>query len=156
VVRAAVGRGDGPVPLSDIRTAAFDELDPRTLYAILRLRAQVFVVEQRSLYLDPDGRDLEPATRHCWIPLDEGIAAYLRVLVEPGGERRIGRVVTAPAARGLGYAEALVRHAIGLAAGPVVLDAQTYLADWYARFGFEPDGPEFVEDGIPHVPMRRS
>ena len=38
----------------------------------------------------------------------------------------------------------------------VVLDAQSYLVGWYARFGFTPDGPEFVEDGIPHVPMRRA
>lgn len=151
-----MGRGHGPVPLSAvaIRTAGFDELDPRTLYAILRLRAEVFVVEQASPYLDPDGRDLEPSTRHCWVASPAGIDAYLRLLVEPGGERRIGRVVTAPAARGRSLADALVRHALALAAGPVVLDAQTYLVGWYGRLGFAPDGPEFVEDGIAHVPMR--
>jgi len=82
-----------------IRGAGFDELDARTLYRILRLRAEVFVVEQDCPYLDPDGRDAEPGTLHLWVDPDPGaptVAAALRVVVEPDGSRRIGRVVTAP------------------------------------------------------------
>ena len=137
-----------------IRSAAFDELDARTLYAVLRLRAEVFVVEQECAYLDPDGRDHEPGTRHLWAEEDGTVVAVLRVLAEPGGGHRIGRVATAPAARGRGLAAALMREALASAEGPVVLDAQSYLADWYRTFGFEVYGDEFLDDGIPHTPMR--
>lgn len=145
-----------------ILTAAFGDLDAATLYRILRLRAEVFVVEQDCPYLDPDGRDDEPGTRHCWVADGAdgaGVAAYLRLLtdgVADDADRRIGRVVTAPRARGRGHAAALVAHALRLAGPrPVVLDAQSHLVDWYARHGFAVDGAEFVEDGIPHTPMRR-
>lgn len=144
------------VPQLNIVTAAFADLDPSTLYGILRLRNLVFVVEQRCAYLDIDGRDLEPETRHCWIPFADEIGAYLRVVTDQGRLRRIGRVVTAPPARGQGFAARLVRHALTVADGPAVLDAQSQLAEWYARLGFEQDGPEFVEDGIPHIPMRKA
>lgn len=150
--------GDGPVRLTagilDSRSSA---LDAATLYAILRLRAAVFVVEQACVYLDPDGRDLEATTIHCWVPGDDGgVDAYLRILAQPGGSQRIGRVVTAPSARGRGLAAGLIRHALTLTAGPVVLHAQSHLRDWYAGFGFVPDGAEFVEDDILHLPMRHT
>lgn len=126
------------------------------LYAVLALRAAVFVVEQSCPYLDPDGRDLDPATRHCWIPEDGRPVAYLRLLEEPGATR-IGRVVTAPGGRGRGLAGRLLRHVLEHVAPdrPLVMDAQAHLAGWYRHFGFLPDGPPFVEDGIPHVPLRR-
>ncbi len=158
MVPAGLGCGDGGVRLTrvPICTRAFGQLDAPTLYAILQLRAQVFVVEQDCAYLDPDGRDTEAATRHCWIASpDGGIAAYLRITAEPGGEHRIGRVVVAPRARGQGLAGELVRQAVALVPGPLVLDAQSHLTGLYARHGFVQAGEEFVEDGIPHVPMRR-
>jgi ElaA protein len=125
------------------------------LYAALRLRAAVFVVEQACAYLDPDGRDLESGTTHLWLATPDGtVAAYLRVLTEPAGGHRIGRVVTDPAHRGHRLAAQLVDHALALVDGPVVLDAQSHLVHVYARHGFEPDGPEFLDDGIPHTPMR--
>ncbi len=134
----------------------FSALDAATLYALLRLRADVFVVEQDCVYPDLDGFDLEPGTRHVWWDEGAGPVAYLRVLALPDGSRRIGRVVTAPAARQRGLAERLVRHAVDKAStgGPVVLDAQAHLEGWYRRVGFEPTGPVFIEDGIAHIPMR--
>lgn len=130
------------------------DIDAAALYAALCLRAEVFVVEQDCPYLDPDGRDLEPGVRHLWTP---GPASYLRILDEGGGLHRIGRVVTAPGARGRGQAAALMARALELVGdGPVVLDAQAPLEGWYAGFGFARAGPPFVEDGIPHVPMRRA
>lgn len=70
--------------------------------------------------------------------------------------RVIGRVVTAPEWRGSGAASTLMRAALDECAGsPIELDAQSHLTGWYARFGFQPAGPEFLEDGIPHTPMRR-
>ena len=139
------------------RTATFADLDAPTLYRLLALRAAVFVVEQRCAYQDLDGRDTEPATVHLWRERDGVPVAYLRVLTDPDGAARIGRVCTAAGHRGTGHAAGLVAAAIDLI-GPARgcrLDAQSYLADFYAGFGFTVAGPAFVEDGIPHVPMAR-
>jgi len=140
-----------------VRAARAVELDVATLYALLRLRVDVFVVEQRCPYPELDGRDLEPGTLHVWGSDGHGVAAYLRVLDdEPDGTARIGRVCTRADCRGGGLAGRLLAAALERLAGrPVVLDAQSHLAGWYARAGFAPAGPQFVEDGIPHVPMRR-
>lgn len=137
-----------------VRAAAFAELDAATLYALLRLRVDVFVVEQACPYPELDGRDFEPSARHHWIEEGGAVLACLRVLVEPDGSTRVGRVATVPAARGRGLAGALVRAVLAEVARPVVVDAQAHLADWYARFGFVRDGADFVQDGIPHSPMR--
>ena len=137
----------------------FDELTTGELYELLRLRCDVFVVEQECAYPDLDGRDCEPGTTHHWIVdrLDpSSIAAYLRTLIEADGSVRIGRVATAPAARGRGLAAQLVAHLGAVTEGPIVLDAQSHLVEWYERLGYVVDGAEFVEDGIPHVPMRRA
>jgi ElaA protein len=143
-----------------IHAAGFDQLDPRTLYRILRLRSEVFVVEQACVYLDLDGRDMEPATIHVWAdPVEEAptVAAALRLLADADGAWRIGRVVTAAEERGLGLAGVLIERALTLvpASAPVVLDAQLRLEGWYRGWGFERTGPDFDEDGIVHVPMRR-
>lgn len=139
-----------------VRDALLKDLNPETLYRILRLRSEVFVVEQDCVYLDQDGRDAEPDARQLWIERDGDVLATLRLLTDADGERRIGRVATAASARGEGLAADLMRHAIEISAGAVmVLEAQTYLVGWYQRFGFEPSGPDYVEDGIPHTPMRR-
>jgi ElaA protein len=138
-----------------VATVRSSELDARALYALLRLRVDVFVVEQNCPYPELDGRDLEPSTVHVWTTDDAGPTAYLRIL-DDGDVARIGRVCTRSDARGSGLAAELMMTALAETAGsPVVLDAQSYLAGWYARFGFVADGPEFVEDGIPHIPMRR-
>jgi ElaA protein len=139
-----------------VHDAALAEIDPGTLYRILRLRSEVFVIEQNCVYLDQDGRDSEPSARQLWIERDGEVVATLRLLVDEGGVRRIGRVATAASARGAGLGAALMHRALELCDGaPIVLDAQSYLVDWYRAFGFEPSGPEYVEDGIPHVPMAR-
>lgn len=139
--------------MPSVHAAAARDLDPVTLYNILRLRTDVFVVEQRCAYPELDGRDLEPGARQLWIEQDGAVLATLRLLTDPDGTSRIGRVSTAVTARGAGLAAALMRRALELADGTVVLDAQAYLQGWYARFGFIPTGEEYVEDGIPHVPM---
>ena len=137
-----------------VRCARFGDLDVVTLYQILQLRVDVFVVEQACPYRDLDGRDREPATQHLWIDDGEHVVACLRLL-DDDREARIGRVVTAPGHRRRGLAALLLREAIALAAPcPVVLDAQSHLVVWYGAFGFRVDGPEFLEDGIPHTPMR--
>ena len=139
-----------------IFATGLEQLDTRTAYAVWRLRQEVFVVEQECAYLDPDGRDDEPGTRHVWFAQGRKVRAYLRILSDHGVER-IGRVVTAPEARGAGLAGRLIEHALTVIGHrPAVLDAQAHLAGFYGRYGFETTGPEFLEDGIPHVPMARA
>ena len=139
-----------------VRDAATADLDAVTLYRILKLRTDVFVVEQQCPYPELDGRDLEPTARQLWIEGDHYVLATLRLLRDPDGTARIGRVATAQDARGAGLAAELMTSAMELAGeGEVVLDAQSYLEGWYARFGFVRAGEEYLEDGIPHVPMRR-
>jgi ElaA protein len=135
------------------------DLTPRRLYALLRLRVDVFVVEQECPYPELDGRDLDPATRHFWIASDtdpELPVATLRLMAEPGGGFRIGRVCTARGMRGRGLSRRLMEAALAeVGDAESVLDAQVYAAGLYAAFGFRPVGEEFLEDGIPHVTMRR-
>jgi|TARA_B100000953_G_scaffold81903_1_gene66814 ElaA protein len=141
--------------VSDIRDQSFDKFDALALYALLRLRVDVFVVEQECPYPELDGRDLEPTTRHVWI--DEGgmPVACLRLLAEPDGSHRISRVATAADQRHQGLAGLLVDHVMATTPGRLVLDAQTYLEPWYVEHGFARTGDEFTDDGIPHVPMER-
>lgn len=140
-----------------LHTAAFAEVDPHTLYALLQLRVDVFVVEQRCPYPELDGRDTEPATRHLWLAAAGGTpVAYLRVLREPDGAARIGRVAVARDHRGNGHARRLLEAALAVVGGrECLLHAQAHLSGLYARHGFTVTGPEFLEDGIPHVPMHR-
>ncbi len=138
-----------------LRTARFAELTPFEVYALCRLRVDVFVVEQECPYPELDGRDTEPGTLHLWAEEDGEVVATIRVL-DDGASRAIGRVATATSARGRGLAARLVEEGIALCAGvPVTLGAQAHLQGWYERFGFRVSGPGYVEDGIPHVPMRR-
>lgn len=137
----------------------FEALTTREFHDLLRLRIDVFVVEQSCPYPELDGRDVEPGTEHHWITGSaddrDAVVVYARTL-DDGDAIRIGRVVTAPSARGAGLAAGLMAHLVDRFDGQaIVLDAQSHLVDWYRRFGFGPDGEEFVEDGIPHVPMRR-
>jgi len=139
-----------------IQARAVSELDPVTLYRIMALRSGVFVVEQDCAYQDLDGRDLEAGAVQFWAERDGDVLATLRVLDEPDGAVRIGRVATSETARGQGVATALLHRAIALSPKrDTVLGAQAHLADWYAGFGFVRDGDDYVEDGIPHTPMRR-
>jgi ElaA protein len=139
----------------ELRRASGDQISTGDLYAALRLRAEVFVIEQDCNYLDPDGGDLLAGTTHLWLRTPGGVvASYVRVLAEPTGGHRIGRVVTAPQWRGRRLAARLLHAALEIAADPVVLHAQSHLVDMYARHGFVVDGPEYLEDEISHTPMR--
>ncbi|MGC4896498.1 GNAT family N-acetyltransferase [Micromonospora sp. DT31] len=140
----------------EFHVAGFADLDARTFHDLLRLRIDVFVVEQSCPYPELDGRDVEPDTRHLWLTRDDAVLAYLRILADPDGVARIGRVVVAPTARGAGLAGALMAEALAAVGDrPCVLEAQTHLVGFYAAFGFTVSGPGYVEDGIPHTPMRR-
>jgi ElaA protein len=145
-----------PEAHNEVRVASFADLDTTTLYAILKLRSDVFVVEQECFYADPDGRDPEPGTRHVWLARDREVLAYLRIL-DDGAVQRIGRVVVAESERGSGHAATLMTHALTVIGNrDSVLHAQAHLVKFYSRFGYQPTGPDYLEDGIPHVPMART
>lgn len=153
------GPAHGAAHGAEVRTARFADLSAGELYALLRLRVDVFVVEQACPYPELDGRDEEPGTWHLWVPGGRGERArgYVRVLAEPGGVRRIGRVCVAPGERGSGLADQVMRAALRVCGeDEIVLAAQTPLVGWYAARGFETAGQGFLEDGIPHTPMRRA
>jgi ElaA protein len=141
----------------DVHAAPLREIDPVLLYALLKLRVDVFVVEQECPYPELDGRDVEPGALIVWATDGNTVAGTLRLLTEPDGSARIGRVATAADHRGSGVAAALIKAAIEVA-GPreIKLHAQSHLHRWYERFDFVQSGAEYLEDGIPHIPMRRS
>lgn len=130
----------------------FTELSIQELYDLMKLRVDVFVVEQHCPYPEIDGEDLDAI--HVMIKRDGEIVAYLRVL--PGEDVRIGRVIAKYRGEHLG---AKVLNA-GIAAAKeylkaqqILLFAQTYAIGFYEKAGFEVCGAEFLEDDIPHVPM---
>src|SRR5215467_14378002 len=98
--------------VTDLQVASFTELDTATLYAILRLRCDVFIVEQACAYPDIDGRDVEPGTRHVWLTSNGVVVAYLRILEDLDGTVRIGRVCVARDARRIGHAARLLAAAL--------------------------------------------
>jgi ElaA protein len=138
----------------------FGELTATELYALLRLRQEVFVVEQRCPYLDADGLDAQ--AMHLWAVDGAKPLAYAR-LFAPGvraAEAVIGRVVTAPSVRGTGVGCALMERALAVVAerhhgAAIRIGAQKYLQHFYESFGFVRDGDDYLDDGIPHLPMRR-
>ena len=153
------GRTTTGALVATVHRAWAADLDARTLYELLRLRTDVFVVEQNSAYSELDGRDLEDRARHYWLA-GEGdpapVLGCLRLLKEPDGDYRIGRICTAPDVRGRGLGRRLIVAALAeVGDGTCVLDAQEHLADLYAGYGFVPSGPTFDWDGVVHVPMRR-
>jgi ElaA protein len=138
----------------------FAGLSVRQLHDALALRSEVFVVEQQCVFQDIDG--LDPHTLHLLGERDGRLAAYAR-LIPPGVKSPdclIGRVVTAPAARGGGTGRALMAEALTRCAQlwpgqAITLHAQAHLERFYGSFGFVQSGERYIEDGIPHIEMRK-
>lgn len=139
----------------------FQELSLEELYAMLRLRTEVFVVEQQCIFQDMDNKDQQCHHLLGW--LDEQLAACTRI-VPPGLSYTfpsIGRVVTSPAARGKGMGRELMDKSIQVLEslygnGPIRIGAQLYLKEFYGSFGFEQTSDIYDEDGIDHIEMTRS
>ncbi len=136
---------------------AFDELSLRQLYALLKLRSDVFVVEQNCVYGDIDGRDFD-AVHVLLYDEEDVLQGYLRVYRHEDGTIRIGRVVSRT--RGKNYGRMVLQDGIRVAesafkAEEIVIEAQVYAIPFYAKEGFITASEEFLEDGIPHVRMIR-
>jgi len=136
----------------------FEECTLHELYALLRLRSEVFVVEQDCVYQDVDNMDQQAL--HLWKEDAGDVVACTRVFAAGVcyPEASIGRVIVAASHRGGDLGVELMRRseealfALG-ETGPIKLMAQSYLLNWYGRQGYEPFGEEFLEDGIPHTYM---
>ncbi|WP_322544649.1 GNAT family N-acetyltransferase [Rhodococcoides fascians] len=139
--------------MTTLHHAPLSRVDPSTLHRIMALRVAVFVHEQRIVdEAELDGADLLPTTELFWIRDEDGeVLATLRVLVDDSVH--IGRVATAAAGRGRGYAGQLVEAALKAYPWVVEMSAQAHLEKWYGRFGFTRVGEEYLEAGIPHVKM---
>jgi ElaA protein len=139
----------------------WSELSTEELYAILKLRTDVFFIEQKIDETELDDRDREPGTVHYWLSSGDVVTAYLRVLLDAEPEHRdaarvIGRVVVHPEHRGAGLAQVLLQRAIDdFADRAMLLHAQDYIVPLYARFGFVSFGPAYLEAGIRHQSMYR-
>jgi ElaA protein len=148
----------------------FDDLEPRHLYALLRARGEVFIIEQRCAFLDTDGIDLNAWHLLGWTASEANtgdlasavLAAYLR-LIEPGriyAEASIGRVLTVAPFRRVGLGRPLMKEGLRKAAElypgrAVRIGAQSRLERFYQSLGFRTVSETYIEDGIEHVQMLR-
>ena len=135
---------------------SFLELTVDELYELLRVRSEVFVVEQNCVYQDLDGDDQKSI--HLWLTVAEKVVALARVC--PAGthmkEISIGRVITTK--RGKGYGKQIMLHAIDAAredfrAKLIDIEAQEYAKGFYESVGFKQSSDSFMLDGIPHIKM---
>lgn len=138
----------------------FDAFTTASLYAMLRFRQDVFIVEQKSPYPDLDG--LDPACHHLLVTDAQGeLAAYMRARGAAGQDPAfLGRIVVGPAWRGTGLGRRLVQAGLDFMdrtfpGQPIEIGAQQHLADFYAGFGFIAQGEPYDDGGIPHVTMWR-
>ena len=136
----------------------FSELTPHELYAILKLRSEVFVVEQNCVFLDADDKDQVCIHVMCW--QNELLAGYTRLV--PAGvayeELSIGRVVTSPKVRHAGIGKLLMNYSIRtsyelLGKSTITIGAQFYLRKFYTSLGFQQCSDIYLEDGIQHIKM---
>lgn len=136
----------------------FDELTNTELYELLKLRSEVFVVEQQCIFLDMDNKDQH--SHHLLGCIGQELAAYVRIL-PPGlsyAEPSIGRVVSSPRHRRTGAGRILMQRAIEVTIQlygnqPIRIGAQLYLKNFYSSLGFEAQGDIYLEDGIEHIEM---
>lgn len=139
----------------------WSQLNTREVYAIAKLRSEVFYREQHVQDDELDWRDVEEGTTHVFLTEGRDVAAYLRVLDE--GEAAagracfsVGRMVVAPGHRGSGLAQRLLDRVVArFSDATLTLHAQTYVSGLYEKFGFVQHGDQFDEAGIPHIAMTR-
>ena len=136
----------------------FTALTTEELYMILRLRSEVFVVEQNCVFLDMDNKDQYCDHLMGWS--DNILVGYSRIV--PAGisyvETSIGRIVSSPAARGTGIGRELLKESIDTlyilhGKRAIRIGAQYYLKKFYESFGFVQKGEIYLEDGIEHIEM---
>ncbi|MDF2178086.1 GNAT family N-acetyltransferase [Aliiglaciecola sp. CAU 1673] len=141
----------------DIAWCKFADLDTQTLYALLRLRQQVFILEQQSIYEDLD--DLDQQSWHLLIKDDNRLAGYARLRADiTAYAYKFERLVLDPQYRSQGLGKVLMQQLLAKSAelgqfSKLKLSAQSHLVPFYQRFGFAAIGQEYDDGGIPHRDM---
>lgn len=135
----------------------FSQLTAEEVYEILKSRSQVFMLEQGIQCLDMDDADYR--SRHFFFWEGGRVIAYLRAFpLEKSGEVKIGRVLTLTRGKGLGrilMEKSLEKIRRDMGAETVFVDAQVQAAPFYEKCGFLPISEEFIEEGVPHISMKR-
>ncbi|MCJ8152935.1 GNAT family N-acetyltransferase [Chryseobacterium sp. SSA4.19] len=139
---------------------SFDEFTVPELYAVLKARIDVFVIEQNCPYPDLDNYDQQAI--HLWAEEDGEVMAYCRIF-DKGikyADASIGRVLTTEKARGKSLGKLLIQYAVETIenrfhTSEIRISAQDYLLKFYGGFGFEDTGKKYLEDDIPHTEMFR-
>lgn len=138
----------------------FEDLSALLLYRILQIRQEIFVVEQNCAYLDADGQD--GIALHLVGKMNDKICAYARIFPPNNNAGAIiGRVVVHSSARGKGLGYTLMKQAHQYIEREfpdnpcITLGAQSHLRHFYGNLGYVQNGPEYLEDDIPHIPMIR-
>ncbi len=147
-------------------TCRFDDMTPHQVYSLLKLRQQIFIIEQECIFPEIDG--LDPLCLHIFALDGDEVLAAARIVgpgidpdhAEQGDRPAIGRVVTSEVLRGQGIGRELMARAIetcekDFAGKPIYLNAQLYLRGLYQSLGFVQFGDEYDEDGIAHISMER-
>ena len=139
-----------------LNVKTFDELTNKELYNILKLRSEVFVVEQKCNYVDMD--DIDINSLHVFFSDDDKILAYLRTFMLDGEDNtaKIGRVISSQRRSGIGsklLKEGKIAAKNILGAKKLIVDAQSYVKSFYEKSGFVQVSEEFLEVNIPHVKM---
>lgn len=140
-------------------TKSFADLSNNELYAILRLRSEVFVVEQNCVFLDMDNNDQKAYHTMGWLGSELVATTRLFNLDQSyQGYQSIGRVVGSPKHRGIGIGKELMNFSIQecerlFGKGAIKIGAQLYLKKFYSELGFEQSGEMYFEDLIEHIPM---
>lgn len=144
----------------EVDVRRMDELSPGDLYAMLKMRIDVFVVEQKCAFAELDGKD--PEALHLRLLAGKELLASTRIIAPSGidGPAHIGRVVVSPSHRGKQLGGKLMVESIAACerqfpGRPIALSAQSHREKFYASFGFETVSEEYLEDDIPHIDMLR-
>lgn len=134
----------------------FKDLSGREVYDILKVRMKVFLLEQNIVCLDTD--DVDKESLHCFLEEDGEIIAYLRAFYQDESTVAVGRVLTV--IHGVGHGRQLMEKSLlaikeMLPSKNIILHSQTQAAGFYEKFGFKAFGEEFLEEGVPHIMMKK-
>ena len=132
----------------------FNELTTTELYEILKVRSEIFIMEQNILYQDMDDVDYE--SLHCFFVEDNKVVAYLRAFYNEDNVVKLGRVLTLKHGNGIGkdlLEQSLIAIKEKMKCKKICMDAQKYAVGFYEKFGFKVTSEDFLEEGVVHNTM---
>lgn len=143
-----------------IHASNLEEISAGDLYQILKLRQDIFIIEQDSIYSDID--NIDPHSEHIFLKDDENVIAYSRIV--PAGKKfdhpSIGRIVVRKSCRGAGFGKEIVQRSLNVLSergvDTVLIEAQSHLQTFYESLGFKKISAPYPVDGISHIKMKHN